>query len=395
MAADLPQGFSLDETSGPPAGFTLDPPSKPTPKTYTDWKGNVQVMTPEFEKAMESIHGWGTGIPKIAYNAGGAVTDFASKAPFMRGVPAAALGYAANLVTEAVPALFGGKLMQETVKPAMEGAGRLIMQSAIKPSPTLGKEKIARGVNTLLQEGYSPTNAGVEAMQGKVGDLSTKVEQTLAPLKKVVSVAPAAQNAATIADKARQATLGVQDANTASNVASSLYSHPNVDQLGLMSIQDAQAMKQANYKTMGDAAYGLGLKPAAERDALKAVTAGLRNAIEKVAPDVVEPNAKMQELMNAVNMVKRRALVEGNKDIIPLGSTIATAVHNPAAALGMYANSSAAVKGMIARMLYSGAKAAPAVGAIGGAYLGAQSGQSDEAKRKTLVEQLRNYLGEE
>ena len=131
---------------------------------------------------------------------------------------------------------------------------------------------------------------------------------------------------------------------------------------------------------MGDAAYGIGLKPAAERDALKAVTAALKTNIERAEPAVAPINAKISELVNALKVSSRRAAMEGNKDIVPLGASVATALHNPVAALGLYANSSAAVKAMLARMLYSGSKVIPqaAGGAVGGA-IGAESGTPQTA----------------
>jgi len=134
-------------------------------------------------------------------------------------------------------------------------------------------------------------------------------------------------------------------------------------------------MKQANYKNLGDAAYGMDLKPAAERDALKELTRALKEGIEKAEPGVVASNQKIADLVNAIKVSQRRALIEGNKDIVPLGASVATALSNPVAALGLYANSSAAVKAALARLLYSGSKAIPqAAGAAIGGAVGAESG---------------------
>ena len=171
-------------------------------------------------------------------------------------------------------------------------------------------------------------------------------------------MAPVAQGIEASSLGAQAGTLGARSADTARNVAQELYRHPAVDNAGTMSVQAAQAMKKANYKELGDAAYSMGLKPAAERDALKAAARVLKESVESVEPRVRAPNAEMRELINALKLSTRRAAVEANKDIIPLGSSVATAMSNPGAALGLYANSSAAIKAALARLLYSGGQAA-------------------------------------
>ncbi len=311
-----------------------------------------------------------------AYNLGGKVTD--ATAPYVPAKVAAGLGYGANVAAQALPVVVGAFGGSAVGKPLMEETGRGFMKSAIKPSvANLDKGRVPQAVETMLEGGYSPTNAGVAAMRSKVSSLTEDLVNALAPSKGAVNIHPALENVAGVANQARAATMGAQDAKSALDVGKSLIAHPAVDDLGLMGVQAAQAMKQANYKSLGDAAYGMGLKPAAERDAIKAVTAALRQGIEQAEPAVAPINSKISDLVNAIKVSQRRALIEGNKDIIPLGASVATALSNPAAALGLYANSSAAVKSMLARMLYSGAKAVPqaAGGAIGG-VIGAQSGSA-------------------
>ena len=65
-----------------------------------------------------------------------------------------------------------------------------------------------------------------------------------------------------------------------------------------------------------------------------------------------------RRVINALKLSTRRAATEANKDVVPLGSSVATAVNNPAVAMGLYANSSAMLKAALARALYSGGKAA-------------------------------------
>lgn len=302
--------------------------------------------------------GWGSGLPQATYEAGGKVTDFLSQWDALRGKPAAAAGGATNFILNAIPAFLGGGSVQGAAQTAASGIPRWLMKSALKAPPTTDPGKVQRAVGTLLEEGYSPTNAGVQAMSGRVKDLGAQVDDIIAPLKRAIPVAPVAQGIEASSRGAQAGTLGARSADTARDVAKALYAHPAVDDAGTMSVQAAQAMKKANYRELGDAAYGMGLKPAAERDALKAAARALREGVESVAPAVRAPNAKQQELINALKLSTRRAATEANKDVIPLGASVATSVANPAAALGLYANSSAAIKAALARALYSGGKAA-------------------------------------
>lgn len=303
-----------------------------------------------------------------AYELGGKVTD-------ATGSPMA--GYLTNVAAQALPTVVGAFGGSTVGKPLMEGAGRATMKSAIKPL-VAHKDKAPAAIETMLQGGYSPTNAGVAAMSDKVRTLASEADALIAPSTKVIDLNRALQNASGVADKARAATMGVRDADTALDVGKQLLAHPSVDAVGTMSVPAAQAMKQSNYKALGDAAYGMGLKPAAERDAIKAITAALKQNIEKAEPGVAPINKQISELVNALKVSSRRAAMEGNKDIVPLGASMATALNNPVAALGLYANSSAAIKAMLARMLYSGAKGVPAAvgGTVGGA-IGAASGRPE------------------
>ena len=394
----LPAGFVLDKVDGGtpplPPGFSLDQQQQPLKQPQTP--APRQSMTAALKDSLLSLAAPGglaritdsamDSYDKAAYKAGGAVTDLAAKA--LPPEAAAGIGTATNVGLQSLP-MFVGSNIGKSAAPAFESVARRTMQSAIKPSPTFGKEKVGRAVDTMLEGGYSPTNSGVAAMREKIGTLGKEVEGMLAPSQKVISVAPAAQNVAGVADKSRAATMGARDAEAALDVSRSLYAHPAVDAAGTMSVQAAQAMKQANYRNMGDAAYGLGLKPAAERDAIKAATAALRKGIEKVEPSVAAPNAQISDLVNAVKVSQRRALTEGNKDLVPLGTSIAAAMNNPVAALGMYANSSAAIKAALARALYSGAEQIPGtVGKLAGAAMGAQSGTAPDPRREALLKAL-------
>lgn len=355
-------------------GNKAEPKAAPAPtrKPMTLWEIAKQEAKPDIFNTSGA-----------SYDLGGKVTD--ALAPHVPASVAGGAGYLANVAGQALPVIVGAFGGSAAGKPLMEEAGRRTMQSAIRPQIAhLRKGAVPDAIETMLQQGHSPTNAGIAAMRDKVGTLSAEANNIIAPSNKLIDLTRASQNVAQVADKARMATTGVDDAGVALDIGQRLLSHPAVDQqLGTMSVQAAQAMKQANYAKMGEAAYGMGLKPAAERDALKAVTAALKTNIERAEPAVAPVNAKISELINAIKVSQSRALMEGNKDIIPLGSSVATALNNPIAALGLYANSSAAVKAMLARALYSGANGVPAAaGGAVGAAIGAESGSSQGSERQ-------------
>jgi hypothetical protein len=330
-------------------------------------------------QAIENLHkgGFGSGIPKLAYNIGGNVTDMASH--FLPPGGAAAIGTAANVATETIPSLIGGGIASKA-EPLMQGAGRYLMQSAIRPLVAdLQRGKVPGAVETMLEQGYSPTNSGVAAMRNKAGDYMRQVDDIIAGSNKVIPVAPAREKALALAQELRSGTQGPAKMQDVQGVVKELENHPAVDDAGLISAQDAQAMKQANYKDIGPSGYGLEVKAQTNRDTLKAITRALREGIEEAHPEVSDLNAKAGELINAAKVAQRRAMIEGNKDILPIGAGVASALHNPVAALGLWANSSAAAKAALARALYSGSRAIPrAVGNTAGLVGGAMTGRSPE-----------------
>lgn len=130
-----------------------------------------------------------------------------------------------------------------------------------------------------------------------------------------------------------------------------------------ISVQTAQEMKQANYKKLGDEAYSYlsGQKPIAGRDAVKNITSGLREGIEKVAPEVGPLNARQSDLINAISIAERRALMDSKLSPLSLTTSMSLIHGNPLAALGMFANGSTALKAYLARALYSGQNEIPAM----------------------------------
>lgn len=323
------------------------------------------------------------------FNSGQASYDLGAKVAEKTGSPG--LGYAANVGSQVVPMLLGGWAGQQA-SPVLKDAGRGLMQMAIKPSPTDAlRGKAPRAIETMLEQGYNPTNSGINAMRQKAQDFTGQVRNITDQSNKLITTAPAVQNLNKLESKVQGAVTGVEDANEVRKVLAKLLGHPSVDKLGTMSVKDAQAMKELTSKNLGDAAYGLGLKPAVERDALKATRAGLRAGIEAAEPAVVPLNAKAGELLNAAKVAERSALRADNANPVPFGASLAASVNNPAAALGLWANSSAYAKAMLARMLYSGSEVIPRTVAQAAAVkMGAQQNPptTEQEKRAAIAAAL-------
>src|SRR5678815_5049891 len=120
----------------------------------------------------EAMATTGDAIDKAAYNAGGAVTD-------LTGSPAA--GYVANVATQVVPTVLTGQGAKVMASPMMESAGKRIMQAALKPTWEANRTgKDAKAIDTLLEEGVNPTEAGVQKLRGMIGKLNDDISADIA-----------------------------------------------------------------------------------------------------------------------------------------------------------------------------------------------------------------------
>ena len=335
--------------------------------------------SPETLKAMASIKDWGTGFPNIAYKAGGAVTDLFSKIPALRGTPAAAAGYATDVGIQAIPALFGGKLAQESGAPELlKEGGRKLMQSAVKPTISdLRSGDAANAIETMLQQGYSPTKGGVEAMKEKIAQLGDEIKQVIADSPATVNKNAVANRLNTALSKFSQQVNPQSDLKAIESAWTEFLNHPLLAGNSEIPVQVAQALKQGTYQQLGDKPYGE--LSGAATEAQKQLARGLKEEISAAVPAVAPLNKAQGELLNAKDIAERRALMEGNKNPIGLG------ILNPKSILFWLADRNAAIKALAARGLYSGSEAIPFSAGTGlGALLGAQAGKPEGALEATL-----------
>lgn len=309
------------------------------------------------------------GLETAGTSAGEFVNDQAAR--ILPAAGAATLGAAANAAVQLGPMAVGGGAVGKTAAPVMEDAGRRLMKSAVKPTWEAQRSgKADRAITTLLEEGYNPTRGGVDAMKTRIADLKGQEQAITGASTQTANKYSIGNKLDDVLKQIEEGTLTKDATASVMKVWDEFLSHPSFTGKTDVPISVLQKMKERNYKTLGDAAYGIGLKPAAERDALKALNSSIKGAIETAEPGVVPLNAKMSELLNAKKVAERRALMEGNKNPVALPTSVAAVAHDPMAALGLWANSSALAKSALARMLYTGSEAIPmTAGAASGGTL--------------------------
>lgn len=313
--------------------------------------------------AMKGLDATNELIEKAAYGAGGKVTD-------MTGSPEA--GFAANVATQAIPALLGGSGTAKIVEPATKWGARFLMQSSLKPSlKDLKSGKAATAIETMLQDGYSPTKGGVEAMKMRISELNDEIKDTLAN-----STAMIDKNKATVhlQDKLKQFEKQVNpgsDVKAIQDAWTEFLSHPLLAGKTSMPVQTAQEMKQATYRSLGDKAYGE--QKGAKAEAEKALARGLKDEISASVPGVAGMNKKESDLITAAKIAERRVLMDANKNPIGLGSLVSTPWMLP---VWMWDRSPAG-KAALGRGLYSG-DIPFALGASGIAPFMMRSGRAPE-----------------
>lgn len=284
--------------------------------------------------------------PNLAYDIGGKVTD-------VTGSPAA--GYGANVLAEAVPALFGGQVAKGFA-PALDWAARGLMQSAVKPSVgDLLTGKASRAVGTMLEEGINPTVGGMEKLRGMAQGKNAEVADLIANTGGTVSKEAAASRIGDVVSKVEAVHPTPQDVlPTIEKV------YTNFMQNGLIPknipVEQAQAVKQEIYRMMK---YGELKADLPKEAAFKAIGRGLKEELETSVPGVKALNARASDLWNALNVAERRALLDLNRNPLNIG----VLAHSPTMFATYMADKSAAFKGFLARGLFAGKEQIPATAA--------------------------------
>ena len=308
--------------------------------------------------AGEGMNQLGQLVDKAAYGAGGKVTD--ALASRVSPEVAAGAGFATNVAVQAVPTVLGGEAAKLIGGPAMQSAGKYVMQSALKPPPASmvggSKSDAAKAIKTLLDEGVNVTPGGAAKLRGMIDKLNKEITERIAKSPDIADKGTIYREFAKTLEKFRnQATPGA-DVKALQKVWKEFdktYEH--------LPIQKAQAVKQGTYGVLNKKYGEIG---SAETEGQKAVARGLRVSIEEKIPEVSKLNAKEKSLIEALEFAEHRAAQSGNTNLAGL----AFLTNNPKAAAAFMADRSSLFKSILARMLHSGSRTVP--GAAGSGAVG-------------------------
>lgn len=345
-------------------------------------------VEPSFlEKAMQANKYLGIGVPggvattmavegmgalnqfmeRAGYMTGGAVTDFAKSQSGKHSLvnplgmdispeAAAGLGFGANIATQALPTVMGGEVAK-LAAPAFQNMGRGVMQSALRPPyESLKTGKAIPAIETMLKEGISVTQGGAAKLEGEIGRLGDEVRALIKSSPAEIRTGDVGKSLVDTYNKLLESANPQGSLESLRKAWGEFRAHPLIGGREEIPVQLAQKIKQGTNRQLGDAAYGMGLKPSGEQDSLKGIVRGLKDEIAGAVPGVGERNARMSELLNAHNLLERRVLMDPNKALLgltPLGI-------NPASWALFMLDRMPGAKSLLARGLYSGAEQIPA-----------------------------------
>lgn len=319
-------------------------------------------LSPEQQKALADMkaRSWGSGMEHAGYNAGGKVADAATGLGASPEV-AAGLGAGANVITESIPMLAGGEV-SKLAAPALRAGAEKLMTSALKPGyAELKSGDAAKAVSTMLDEGISVTQGGVDKLRGQIDKINDAITAKLADNPATIEAFKVVRGRLDeLKDRVMKQVTPNADVATVEKAVNEFLNHPLLKQVGEIPVKLAQEMKQGTYRALGGKSYGE-LK-GADTEAQKTLARGLKEEVASAVPGIAELNAKESSLLNALEQVQKRALMEGNKN----AGGLAWLAKNPAAWAAFMADKSSAFKSAVARMVNAGQEQIPATAARGG-----------------------------
>lgn len=321
------------------------------------------------------------GLGRIAYDAGGAVTDVASGIsgrhsvlnPLGLTIPpeiAAGLGYGTNVALQSIPVVAGGQAAKVVGAESFKDAGRSLMHSALKPDK-LAREsgKADQAVETMLQEGVTVSKGGVAKLRAEIDRLNEAIKDAIARSDAKVDQQHVVKTLDELAERVKMQVTPQADMAVVRKAMEDFLTHPLITSTGgQIPVQLAQQIKQGTYRMLGSKPYGE--LQGASVEAQKQLARGLKEGVSDAVPQIGPLNARESALLNAEEIAGARVLADANKNPIGLGWL------NPITLPMWLLDRSPWAKSLLARALYSGSEQIPATGGrIAGAVAGGVSGQ--------------------
>lgn len=304
----------------------------------------------------------------LSYEVGGVATDFATK----MGLPpkgAAAVGYAANVIPQAVATVLGG---EATTIPgtALKAGARDLMQSALKPTyKQLKTGEAAKAIDVLLDEGLNATKGGAKVLKEKIGILNDQIKEAIAGSSATVNKAGLEKSLQGLLDRFSKQVDSKADIAAIKKTWTNFKNNPLLKDVEDIPVQLAQELKQGTYRALKGKYGQLG---SAEEEAQKSLARGLKEGISQGVPQVAPLNEQESKLISALNVAERRTLMDMNRN--PL--SLALLAHRPDTFAAFMADKSALFKSLVARMLNASSEAVPAASKAAGQAAGAAASPS-------------------
>ena len=225
-----------------------------------------------------------------------------------------------------------------------------LMQSALKPTQKqLESGKASTAVKTMLEEGINPTQVGVKKLENKITDINNQIVNKIGSSTGTVSKTDVLKYLDDIETKKLKQVNPSDDISAINKVRQEFmaYNQPIIKTTSqTIPVQLAQELKQGTYSALKKKYGQLG---STEVEAQKTLARGLKEKVGEAVPEVVGLNKKESELIDTLDVVERRALMELNKN--PAGLALLT--ESPQQFAAFMADKSALFKSLLARSLYN------------------------------------------
>lgn len=188
-----------------------------------------------------------------------------------------------------------------------------MMQKALKPILSkLQSGEAQRAIDTMLKEGVNVSDKGVSTLTGKIKGLNSAIEDIVNRSDKTISK----QAVIDEINKLRPQWMTIPNKSyikPLEDVVSEFQGHELLKNADEISVPLAQQMKQQTYKTISDRDWTQLGSPTTQAE--QALARGLKNEIARVHPEAGTLNKQESELINALNIAKRRNLMAENMNV--------------------------------------------------------------------------------
>jgi hypothetical protein len=243
-----------------------------------------------------------------------------------------------------------------SIRPRLEQKAYEVMQSALKPTykqSKAGKTDVA--ARTLLENNLNISKESVEVMRNKISELNDTISNKIQSSTGTVNKTNILSYLDELRDKKAKQVNPTADLAAIDQVANE-FMMTNRPKLGgprqTIPVQLAQELKQGTYSALNKKYGQMG---STEVEAQKALARGMKEKVAGEVPDIVKFNKQESNLLDTLDVVERRAIMDLNKDYVGMGWL----AENFPKTAGFMATRSPAFKTLFAKMLYKASGAKP------------------------------------